>query len=293
MPLPDVVIIGAQKSGTTWLARMLDRHPRIRIPTGERHFFTDPDRWERGVEWYKSQIPERPRPDVIVGEKTANYLWSERPAHVTERMSNSPARMRQVIPEAKLIAVLRDPVERAISAYNHFLRSGRIPPWRGVSEVLTGDHRDLGEAYGMLSMGLYGRQLRQFMKYYPREQILILIFERDVVEDPRQGLEKACEFLGVPCDIEGNSEVRFNAPRRSWASVWIDYFVGRPTRVTRRLNRILGPMDKRRPDEAGLDRLREYFRSDVRELEEMLGIELPEWRDRRQLTRDSSGSSRR
>jgi hypothetical protein len=109
--LPDFVIIGAQKSGTTFLYDLLTRHPYVeRALTKELHYFNS--HFDKGIEWYKSQFPPPRWKDgrrIITGEATANYLFHP---HASRRMA-------EVVPQARLIALLRNPVDRAYSHYNY------------------------------------------------------------------------------------------------------------------------------------------------------------------------------
>ena len=107
--LPDFLIIGAKKCGTTWLRVMLSRHPDVAVPsTGELHFFNDPNRFDRGADWYADQFPDL-EAGAVCGESTPNYFDT----------IDVAARVRSVVPEVRLVVVFRDPVERAISAYRH------------------------------------------------------------------------------------------------------------------------------------------------------------------------------
>ena len=114
--LPDFVIIGTQKAGTTWLAARLAEQPGIFLPRPfEVHFFDREDNYGRGTAWYAERFRSAPV-GALVGEKTPDYLWTQRPP---DRGPNDiPHRMYTLLPNARLVLVLRDPVRRAISALN-------------------------------------------------------------------------------------------------------------------------------------------------------------------------------
>ena len=103
---PDFVIIGTQRGGTTSLHAYLGAHPQVQTPaTKELHFITD--RYERGLDWYLGQFPAELAPDVITGEATPYALFHPL----------APRRLREIAPAARLIALLRNPVDRAYSQY--------------------------------------------------------------------------------------------------------------------------------------------------------------------------------
>ncbi len=111
--LPDFMIIGAPKCGTTSLFEYLCGHPNVARPRRkEIHYFDE--RFERGLAWYRRHFPLVEKPQ-ITGEATTAYLFAK----------NTPARAAALVPDAKLIAVLRDPVRRVISHYWHNKRRRR------------------------------------------------------------------------------------------------------------------------------------------------------------------------
>ncbi len=184
-PLPDFVIIGAQKAGTSTLYAHLAAHPQV-LPAlrKEVHHF---DQADRGLAWYRAHFPtedERARaaskhgPPVRSGEATPFYL-----AHPAV-----PSRMHAVLPDVRLIAILRDPVTRAVSGYHHAVRYGveerpiavALDPEQG--EPATQDHdpawwdRDDNPVRlrGYLARGRYAEQLERWLWVYPREQLLVV-----------------------------------------------------------------------------------------------------------------------
>ena len=193
--LPDFVIIGAQKAGTTALRFNLNKHPGLylasdpdRENSSEVHFFNTDKGWDRGIDWYKSLFP---RKKLIQGEKTPNYI-------------NSPIaheRMHQVIPDAKLILMLRNPVNRAYSQWNHFNqveapldRGWRITSFESaLAEAWRGQHKIFKS---LVDQGLYIQMIEHLLQYFPREQLFIGIAER-FKSDPQNELNRVFDFLGV------------------------------------------------------------------------------------------------
>ena len=200
---PTFLVIGAQKCGTTWIARMLSQHPEVCVPSKrtyfflntiykELHFFDNPQRYEHGLEWYKNWFKIGPSTRAA-GEFTPNYLWTNESNHLGttgEKPWNIPALVHKHYPDLKLIVSLREPVERAISAYYHHIRKGRFDSRKSILSV--------ADQYGIVSMGFYDNDLRQWMRYYSPEKFLILIYEEDLRdENKRATLKKIFQHLNV------------------------------------------------------------------------------------------------
>jgi hypothetical protein len=182
---------------------MLSQHPEICVPSKksyffynkihkELHFFDNPQRYEYGLEWYKNWFKIRPCIKAA-GEFTPNYLWTNKRDHLTTKGENSwniPAAVHKHYPNLKLIVSLRDPVERAISAYYHHIRKGRFDSRKSILSV--------ADQYGILSMGFYDNDLRQWMRYFSPEKFLILIYEEDLKdENKRATLKKIFQHINV------------------------------------------------------------------------------------------------
>ena len=114
MKFPNTVIIGAQKSATTWVQRRLAQHPDVYMASGEVHYFDRERNFSQGPEWYARHF-QKSGDERIVCEKTPDYLWTTLDG-VSGEPTDKPERMHALLPDAKLIVVLRDPVRRAISA---------------------------------------------------------------------------------------------------------------------------------------------------------------------------------
>ncbi|HEU4753558.1 MAG TPA: sulfotransferase domain-containing protein [Armatimonadota bacterium] len=207
--LPDFLIIGAQKGGTTSLYEYLAAHPCVGpAAIKEVHFFDL--KWDRGVSWYRAQFPtaqEKRRAEqatgqpFLTGEATPYYLY------------HPPAAERafSVVPAARLIVMLRNPADRAYSHYQHERRAGREP--LSFEEALEREVERLAEEpeamtgraefssgrrrHSYLARGRYAEQLERWLARFPREQLLILNSER-FYADPAAATEQACRFLGLP-----------------------------------------------------------------------------------------------
>ena len=131
------LVIGAQKSGTTWLFQMMRQHPEVAVAhPKEVDFFNRRANYEKGIDWYYTHFSTRSE-HRAVGEVAPNCLWTEVDrAEVPEvsLMPNAPALVHGHFPDLKLIVSLRDPVRRAISAYLHQIRAGRISPSSQITD---------------------------------------------------------------------------------------------------------------------------------------------------------------
>lgn len=276
MPLPDFLIAGAQKAGTSWLARMLDQHPQLYLVPQELHFFNKARNYEKGVACYEAGF-DGAGAGRLAGEKTPNYMWTNAPESGTD-LPDSHVRIRQVLPEVKLIFVLREPVDRAVSAFNHHRRHGRIPPRRSIDEVLCSDAFEaLRRRYGILSMGRYHTQLSAYLALFDRSQVLTLSFEDDIRREPERALEKSCRFLGVDASFtfEGEDEV-VNRERWSALSMYVNYLAPPLVRITKRLDRFLPSEGNIYPTDETRRRLHAAYRDENERLRELLE-EPPSW----------------
>jgi hypothetical protein len=201
--LPDFVIIGGKKCGTTLLYHLIGQHPLVQpAASKELHFF---DRYfDEGTEWYRRCFPKPRWEDgrrTITGEATP-YITNHR----------APKRMAEVVPEARLIALLRNPVDRAYSDYHLVARKGREP--RSFEEVvgLEGDEISEGgenragsfdDNSMYFSRGVYVDQLLRWVEFYDKEQLLVLKSE-DFFESPLVTLKVVLDFLDLPA-LEGEA----------------------------------------------------------------------------------------
>ncbi|MEM9233506.1 MAG: sulfotransferase, partial [Pseudomonadota bacterium] len=99
MRLPQILVIGAQKSGTTWMARYFDRHPDVFIPPGEVDYFCDPAKHEMGLDWYRSLYDEAST-EQLLADKSPGYLYTNSPEDFTHTI---PERIKSLVPDAKLL----------------------------------------------------------------------------------------------------------------------------------------------------------------------------------------------
>ena len=193
-PLPDFVVIGAQKGGTSFFYNLLTRQPSFKpAPVKEIHFFDK--RFAEGVGWYRRCFSESARVDgqrTLTGEATPSYLFDPQ----------VPERMAQVVPHARLIALLRNPVDRAYSHYQMQVRRGKeARSFEGATEeemaLAEGRGKAVKKASSYLSRGLYAEQLERFSFFAARNRLLVLKSE-DFFSRRSEVLGKVFRFLEVP-----------------------------------------------------------------------------------------------
>jgi Sulfotransferase domain len=187
--MPSFVVIGAQKSASTFLQDQLSLHPEVEMPEGEVRHFEDPF-YSQGAVADLPSLYVRPPTGIQRGIKRPDYMG--RP--------EIPARLHEHLPEARLLAVLREPVARAVSSYFHMARHGFVPlaPLDEAFKALLDDAwvAEFPRAPEVLTFGLYGEQLSRYLTLYRPEQLLILE-QRELITDPRTKVREAFSFIGV------------------------------------------------------------------------------------------------
>lgn len=195
--LPQVLLIGAPKSGTTSLLAYLDVFPELwRHPRKELHFLDG--RWRWGDDWYRLQFPSAGRlQGRLAIEATPDYLQDP----------HAPERAAALMPDARLIVVLREPLRRALSAFQH--RQRLLGPQGEAEDVIRAELHDLlaltaeqravmgWRAPNCLAGSLYVDQLRRWLRCYEEHRLLVLRFE-DLVMDPCAACQQVARFLGLP-----------------------------------------------------------------------------------------------
>jgi len=273
MPAPTFLCIGAQKCGTTWLARAVQQHPQV--SPGKRkelHFFNHADAYARGLDWYESQF-RRSRRTRATGEFTPNYWWTVG-TRTTFHDLGCAERIAAAYPDLQLIVCLRDPLARAVSAYFHHMNAGRYPPSVSLLEA-TERYPDIRE------FGLYATQYAAWLEHYPPERFLVLVYEEDIAPDPaKQGtLDRVFAHIGVDVGFEPQQVTEARNVRQSDFTLRLKHATGVRRRVMERLPQRLRDSPRWRIPVADSDRraLAEDFRPEVARLEEMLGRRLT-WR---------------
>jgi hypothetical protein len=207
MRLPDFLIVGAMKAGTTSLHYVLSHHECIFMPDPEIFFFTiddiqqhpdffveNSDGWtfhdyeknfEEYLSWYGAFFKDA-KENQVVGERSTAYMASRR----------APGRIAALLPDAKLIFTLRDPVDRTYSQYWHEVRVGTmIYDFEKALQYTPGI---------LLQRSFYKEQIVRYKKYFPDINFKFVIFE-SFIQNPQSIVDEVCEFLGLKWSVEVNN----------------------------------------------------------------------------------------
>ena len=204
MAMPDFFVAGVPKAGTTALHAALARHPALFMsPVKEpKHFLTDgppPDQGGPGdAKTYREHVWRREDYEALFQDAPAGALRGEStPFYLYNR--GAQQRIHAQLPEARLIVVLRDPVERAHSNWTHLWSAGLDPIGDVVQACAEEERRKAAgwaDFWHYLSLGKYGEQLDDLYRLFPREQVFVLRYKA-LIDDPVQALDSICGFLGV------------------------------------------------------------------------------------------------
>lgn len=208
--LPNTVIIGAMKCGTTSLHEYLSCHPEVSMSARkETNFFVERQNWSKGLGWYRQHFQERTR---VIGEASPNY--ARYPV-----FTGVPERMHMVVPGAKLIYCVRDPIKRMLSHYIHSYSLGREN--RPLEQALCEP-----ELNPYLLCSSYYYQLEQYLRFFDPKQIRLVVLE-ELYNDPQGTMQDVFSFLGVDPTFSDESfrsasrtmpaaETRRRSPLKSW-----------------------------------------------------------------------------
>ncbi len=273
--LPNLIIIGAPKAGTTSLHYYLSLHPEISMSKQkELRFFSHQRNWQRGLAWYESQFSDHTK---VVGEASPSY--SQYP-----RFAETPERIFAVVPNAKLIYMVRDPVERLISHYTFAYSCGNEN--RTFLEAL----HDPENRYFYASR--YYLQIERYLKYFPREKILVISRE-DLHLNSLLTLQTVFRFLDVDDSFWTSAfSIRLNEAR----------FQGRKNRLGRWLAKInqraivhlipmiwrihIGrhiyrpfsiPVSKPALNDELFQEIANHLRDDIHKFKNWAGLDFPDW----------------
>ncbi len=248
-PVPRFVIIGAQKSATRWLRKNLGEHPDVFTPRSELHFWNREDRvMKLGLDWYRDQFNGW-NGEPIVGEATPGYMiWRHQPERVA-------ARMKKFCPDARLIALLRNPIDRANSAMVHHIRRGRLPADSRLVDVVRERTPPEKDRLCLVAGGWYAASLQPFLDAFGDR--LLVLWQDDIGADPVGVYDAALRHIGASPDFQPSelSKVIFSNRRGK---------AGRLYELTH-------------ADRVDMWR---YFRDDVARLEQLLDVDLSRWEPR-------------
>ena len=293
--LPDFLIIGAAKSGTTALYDLLKQHPQVYLPFDkEPLFFSRDDYFAQGADWYVERCFKEGASFRVRGEATPHYLyWAEKVApRIAQTFATCPP---------KFIAIFRDPVQRAYSWYWNMVREGFET--RSFSEALENEPRALKEnwdtfqSFGLMTFGYerggrYATQLESYLALFPRERFLFLLQEDLKAAHLDATMRRVFEFLDVDTDVRVH-EVTSNPAvmprsrvlhtilhRGSRFKEWLKEQL--PFAIRHRLKQALSDSNMQSFEYPPIDpqiagHLRETFADEVRRLSVLIGRDLSHW----------------
>lgn len=208
--LPDVLMIGAMKSGTSSLHYYLTQHSQVIAPLRKEVHYFDLN-LQRGESWYRANFGRLDEPGLNL-DSSPYYLFHP----------GVPERAHALVPQARLIVLLRDPVRRAYSHYWHECDKGREP--LSFEDAIAAEPERIGRAheqlangeierstahqyFSYLARGRYAEQIERWLRFYPRERLLVLRFE-ELAADPLAVTNRTLSWLGLPALANARLEPR-------------------------------------------------------------------------------------
>ena len=299
MTMPNFIIIGAGKSGTTALYRYLEQHPQVYMsPVKETNFFAlegetvdfrDPSAPQRINSWSVTRLEDYEAlfdgvsDEIALGEASPLYLYD----------AQAPGRIRRHVPGAKLVAVLRNPAERAHSAFTHLVRDG-LEPYADFGRALAEEDRRVADHWSWIwhykRMGFYHEQLKRYFDTFDREQISVYLYE-DLKSDPANVAGDIFRRLGVDPQFRPDTSVRFNRSGIPKSKAIHSFLMTSsplkapfkrfiPTRLRKRMVADLRNKNLREPPRLSPEmrlRLTEAYRDDVLKLQDLIQRDLKGW----------------
>jgi hypothetical protein len=315
--LPNFFLVGAAKAGTTSLYNYLAQHPQIYMsPVKEPNFFADevrienfaPEfqprirRWQSELRTYLDgprtegftsgpvadwkdylRLFDRVKDEIAAGEATPMYLWSP----------TAPSNIRARCPDAKILMILRNPIDRAFAQHVHTLSVSRTPITfrEHIEAALRTSGRRIGELYPFLEFGFYSNQVERYLALFGRERVMVRLYDH-FMTDPFGLFREVFSFLGVDAEFQpdiGTRHMTARVPRSHLVNCLLPPDGGRaaiarrfPPALRRRLDFTLF-RDRSTLKMPASDRefLVSFYRSDVERLSDLLGVDLRCWLDDR------------
>mgnify|MGYP006136702757 CR=1 FL=1 len=201
MKLPDFLVVGAQKSGTTSLFLLLSKHPQLFLPLRkEVQFFSSPLFYPKGLDWYAKEFFNACPEGKLAGEISPQYMYSNEIAR----------RIHYALPKIKIIAILRDPIDRAYSQFMMSKRRGQEKrPFAEAFDASAKIYENVPEFQNYYHFSNYESVLSEYLRLYGRDSILIL-FQEDLKSHPKEVIRQVCVFLDITEVIPENINVRVN-----------------------------------------------------------------------------------
>lgn len=289
--LPNFFVVGAAKSGTTSIYRYLRQHPDVYMPTvKELHWFSrlepNPRQGFRPItseEEYLSLF-EGWRGEKAIGEASPSYLWDPK----------APERIQRSVPSAKILILLREPVDRAFSHYLADVRYGiqRKPFYEALRKDYAGPTKGWGKCHLYVELGLYCRQVSRYLERFGEGKVLVLFFEEVFadLDSTKRTLERVLDFIGVdPSEVRNIRFEQKHNPHAVPRAATKHLALGAPA-ARKAAQRVLPPRwkqllsrnrllfrraEKPKMEVPAIEFLRRIYEPELICLEELLGHELP------------------
>ena len=184
--LPNFLIVGAEKAGTTTLAEMLGSHPEAFMSDPKEPRFFSEHNWDKGLAWYESLF-ETAAGHRAIGEASPAYTWAPETPEI-------PARIKDTLGDIRYLYIVRSPVERIVSHYRHALFHRWIPDGTAFEAAVS-------QIPGLKDCSRYAYQLERFEPFTSRDQWHVVVME-ELVAEHRSVFAGVCEFLGIDSSIE-------------------------------------------------------------------------------------------
>ncbi|MDP0492274.1 MAG: sulfotransferase domain-containing protein [Verrucomicrobiota bacterium JB023] len=298
----DFIIVGAQKSASSFLHDCVASCPKVHSPSGETAVFESPE-WEKGsLKSFLSTIEEIPE-DHVFGIKRPNNLCIE----------DVPERIAKTFPKTKIVVVLRNPLDRFNSAFHHYIADGFWPPVplnKGVQQLLDRTQIDKWKrAEEIVNFSLYSPGLQRYIKKFGKNQCYFTTHD-DIVKNASKEIEKALEFIGVTPDFNKDllnlrpQKVEYGVMRLRWTTLrnrFLYTYNSDRTRLAPRpeksstnqialkawtycdrvVRKVIPPHKAEKPsfNEESLKRLAPLFINDIEETESLTGLDLSSWKN--------------
>jgi hypothetical protein len=216
--LPNFLIIGSQKAGTTSLYNILKKHPQVFMPEKkEVNFFFLEGEFRRGIEHYRDFFSDIPSGKTAYGEASPGYICHPQ----------APARIKEYLPGAKLILTVRNPIERAYSQYwDNRMTLSEPHEFAQTLDIALDAAYEPGKP-GYFSRGAYMQYIYRYLELFPPDQLLVLLFD-DLRDDPSKFYRTCFEFLGVDPDFRLPDMERAFNPSSVWDNFIYNWFFDHP-----------------------------------------------------------------
>jgi hypothetical protein len=273
--LPNFLVIGSQKAGTTSLYNILKEHPQVFMAEKkEVNFFFLDSEFRKGIEHYQKFFSDISPGKIACGEASPGYI-----CHPL-----APARIKEYLPNVKLILTVRNPIERAYSQYwDNRMTLSEPHEFAQTLDFALNDTYEPGKP-GYFSRGTYMQYIQRYLKLFSPDQLLVLLFD-DLRQDPSKFYRMCFEFLGVDSDFRPPDMDRAFNPSSVWDNLIYTWFFERPPAqrfLPPRLKRLVfwGRQKRFRyppMDETTRQRLVEFYTPWNQELAAFLKRDLSAW----------------